>query len=69
MGRLLYGPRATATDTFEQKGRTGAGVPARADLREASGHGRAAVDISARTPAPAFRRMRLALATRLILLL
>ncbi|ARL01272.1 hypothetical protein BOC41_08390 [Burkholderia pseudomallei] len=64
MGRLLYGPRAAATDTFEQKARTGIGAPARdapltSRCREPAGP-RARAGI---------RPMRLSLATRLILLL
>ncbi|AUG22046.1 hypothetical protein F5D26_15875 [Burkholderia pseudomallei] len=60
MGRLLYGPRAAATDTFEQKARTGIGAPARG----------APLTSRCREPAGAgIRPMRLSLATRLILLL
>ncbi|PJO57477.1 hypothetical protein CWD85_21705 [Burkholderia pseudomallei] len=68
MGRLLYGPRAAATDTFEQKARTGIGAPARdapltSRCREPAGP-RASASASA-----GIRPMRLSLATRLILLL
>ncbi|NRE33341.1 hypothetical protein E5U26_22550 [Burkholderia pseudomallei] len=70
MGRLLYGPRAAATDTFEQKARTGIGAPARdapltSRCREPAGP-RASASASA---SAGIRPMRLSLATRLILLL
>ncbi|KGD24734.1 hypothetical protein DP42_5355 [Burkholderia pseudomallei] len=66
MGRLLYGPRAAATDTFEQKARTGIGAPARgapltSRCREPAGPRASA--------GAGIRPMRLSLATRLILLL